>query len=323
MDEKQRKNRVKQYWKKICFLLPALCLFYFGMKDYAGMTETDTAAIELYGTFPTVSQAEKIWQSCQESEDRTDVCFLENGGVQIAENPEYSRQVKIQFTGITGLATLYDRACAALEEKDAKGCVIDRDTAAELFGSGNCVGSKLTVGDCTYTVRAVASFCQHMILVRASGKDTFCTQALVRRKKGQNLESAASGFLMSNGLTGTLADDSWLDVLVPWFPILFLALFSLAVEKNIVKVCGQKWSVRILVWGCCLFFILRWIHLPYDWLPDKWSDFSFWPAKIRKTMEAFRWYIMFPKTMGQTERLIHGISCMIKCGAAALLMGAV
>ena len=51
--------------------------------------------------------------------------------------------------------------------------------------------------------------------------------------------------------------------------------------------------------------------------------FSFWPAKIQKTMEAFRWYIVFPKTMAQAERLMSGIGCIIKCGAAALLIGAV
>ena len=82
--------------------------------------------------------------------------------------------------------------------------------------------------------------------------------------------------------------------------------------------------IRILLWGIGLFFCVRLLsHIPQSWLPDKWSDFSFWPAKLRKTMEAFRWYIMFPKTMAQAERLMSGIGCIIKCGAAALLIGAV
>ena len=72
------------------------------------------------------------------------------------------------------------------------------------------------------------------------------------------------------------------------------------------------------------FFCVRLLsHIPQSWLPDKWSDFSFWSAKLRKTMEAFRWYIVFPKTMAQAERLMSGIGCIIKCGAAALLIGAV
>ena len=82
--------------------------------------------------------------------------------------------------------------------------------------------------------------------------------------------------------------------------------------------------IRILLWGIGLFFCVRLLsYIPQSWLPDKWSDFSFWPAKIRKTMEAFRWYIMFPKTMAQAERLMSGIGCIIKCGAAVLLIGAV
>ena len=44
--------------------------------------------------------------------------------------------------------------------------------------------------------------------------------------------------------------------------------------------------IRILLWGIGLFFCVRLLsHIPQSWLPDKWSDFSFWPAKLRKTME--------------------------------------
>ena len=90
------------------------------------------------------------------------------------------------------------------------------------------------------------------------------------------------------------------------------------------RFCFDVWVIRILLWGIGLFFCVRLLsHIPQSWLPDKWSDFSFWPAKIRKTMEAFRWYIVFPKTMAQAERLMGGIGCIIKCGGAVLLIGAV
>ena len=322
-------------YKKIIAALFAVMLFYLGLKDYACVNNSDIAVAELYGNYPTVDQAQQLWENYQKGDDITDVCFLWNGGIQEVENPQYSRQTNVRVTGVTGMAELYDRAAALLAGNDENGCVIDKDTALELFGSENCVGSEVTVGEETYQVRGVAAWSQHMLLIRPAKKDLTCTQVLIRSKKGQSLESTATSFLMGNGLSGTLVDDSWGDVILPWFPTAFLIMFATAVsrwtgrfEKRIGKNGDfQRYSClifRMAIWGICLFFSIRLLEgIPISWLPDKWSDFSFWPSKLKKTMEAFQWYIMFPKTMAQAGRLISGIGCMIKCGAAALLLGAV
>ena len=57
-------------------------------------------------------------------------------------NPEDFRQTNARVTGIVGMAALYDRQAALLEENDETGCVIDKDTALELFGSENCAATK-------------------------------------------------------------------------------------------------------------------------------------------------------------------------------------
>lgn len=342
--ESEKKNYCSKYLKVIMAVLLAAALFYSGMKDYVKVGKTDTAVVELYGNCPTVNQAKQIWENYQSGDEITDFCFVWNGGVQVVTNPEDFRQTNARVTGIVGMAALYDRQAALLEENDETGCVIDKDTALELFGSENCAGSQLTVGGEIYEVRGVVSWNQHMILIRPLQKNLVCTQVLIRGKKGQNLEGIASDFLMGNGLFGILVDDSWLDVILPWFPVAFLVMLIRTVSRCLYEIERGTWEngiqrnrkkkidfrkcscfvIRILLWGIGLFFCVRLLsHIPQSWLPDKWSDFSFWPAKLRKTMEAFRWYIVFPKTMAQAERLMSGIVCIIKCGAAALLIGAV
>ena len=296
--ESEKQNYCYKYLKVIMAVLLTAALFYSGMKDYVKVGKTDTAVVELYGDYPAVNLAKQIWENYQSSDEITDFCFVWNGGVQVVTNPEDFRQTNARVTGIVGMAALYDRQAALLEENDETGCVIDKDTALELFGSENCAGSQLTVGEQIYEVRGVVSWNQHTMLIRPSQKNQVCTQVLIRGKKGQNLEGTASDFLVGNGLSGILVDDSWLEVILPWFPVAFLVMLIRTVSRLLS-------------------------HIPQSWLPDKWSDFSFWPAKLRKTMEAFRWYIMFPKTMAQAERLMSGIGCIIKCGAAALLIGAV
>ena len=117
--------------------LLASFLFYSGMKDYVKVGKTDTAVVELYGDYPAVNLAKQIWENYQSSDEITDFCFVWNGGVQVVTNPEDFRQTNARVTGIVGMAALYDRQAALLEENDETGCVIDKDTALELYGSEN------------------------------------------------------------------------------------------------------------------------------------------------------------------------------------------
>ena len=326
--ESEKKNYCSKYLKVVMAAVLATALFYSGMKDYVKVGKTDTAVIELYENYPTVNQAKQIWENYQSGDEITDFCFVWNGGVQVVTNPEDFRQTNARVTGAVGMAAMYDRQTALLEENDETGCVIDKDTALELFGSENCAGSQLTVGEQIYEVRGVESWNQHMIFIRPPQKNLVCTQVLIRVKNGQDLEGTASDFLMGNGLSGILVDDSWLDVILPWFPVAFLVMLIITVSRWLYEMEHGIWEngfvIRILLWGIGVFFCARLLsNIPQSWLPDKWSDFSFWPGKIRKTMEAFRWYIVFPKTMAQAERLMSGIGCIIKCGAAALLIRAV
>lgn len=156
----------------------------------------------------------------------------------------------------------------------------------ELFGSRNCVGGAVVLNDKTYLVRQAASWNMHRILIHPDAKDTIYTQVLVRPAKGQSKENAASGFLMSNGYFGTLVDDGWLENLTSWFPAAFVLLGSLLYSGNPWQAGKRqslfKMDLTAFLWGGCLFFLSGWITFPYDWLPDKWSDFSFWARKKSK-----------------------------------------
>ena len=99
-------------------VLLAAALFYSGMKDYVKVGKTDTAVVELYGDYPAVNLAKQIWENYQSSDEITDFCFVWNGGVQVVTNPEDFRQTNARVTGIVGMAALYDRQAALLEEND-------------------------------------------------------------------------------------------------------------------------------------------------------------------------------------------------------------
>ena len=149
---------------------------------------------------------------------------------------------------------------------------------------------------------------------------------------------------MGNGLSGILVDDSWLEVILPWFPVTFLVMLIRTVSRWLYEMERGTWEngiqrsrekkidfrkcsrfvIRILLWGIGLFF-LRKALIPYspELAAGQMVRFLFLACEAPENNGAFRWYIMFPKTMAQAERLMSGIGCIIKCGAAALLIGAV
>lgn len=51
-----------------------------------------------------------------------------------------------------------------------------------------------------------------------------------------------------------------------------------------------------------------------DWIPGKWSDFSFWSEKWKELSEGFQMYLILPKTPAETEQIVKAV----QAGAAFL-----
>ena len=64
------------------------------------------------------------------------------------------------------------------------------------------------------------------------------------RKKGQELEGVASDFLVGNGLSGILVDDSWLEVILPWFPVTFLVMLIRTVSRWLHETERGTWKME-------------------------------------------------------------------------------
>ncbi len=44
-----------------------------------------------------------------------------------------------------------------------------------------------------------------------------------------------------------------------------------------------------------------------DWIPGKWSDFSFWSEKWKELSEGFQMYLILPKTPSETEQIVKTV----------------
>lgn len=315
---------------KILLILAAALCYFAAVKTYFSMEKNEVATVYLSASYPGRDAVQAILENCQEDGEITDVCFYWDGGVQTVENPGYVRQAQVQVTGLTGDASLYDWRGASLGDEDREGCVIDRETALELFGTENCVGNTLTLGEESYTVRRVTDWGQHVLLIHPTDRECVYSRVFIRPQKGETKENAASRFLMGYGLSGSLVDDDWLDQTA----LASLALFPAAALLGFWRFAEEKrkggakrtlgyylWlGAEVLAAAAVLFAVIKCVQIPADWIPDKWSNFRFWGEKLSQERENLGWYLMLPKTVPQAERLMQAVRCMAGGAGSVLLL---
>lgn len=298
---------------RICFVLAAAFCYYLGVKAYVSVENTESATIYLSASYPNRIEAVEILENCQEEENPMDLCFYWDGGMQWVKNESYGRSSKVLVAGLTGDASLYNWRGNALNQENRNGCIIDQETAIALFGSTDCAGSTVTFGENQYEICKVAPWRHRVMLIHPTKKDTVYTRVFVRPKKGESLQNAASRFLMSYGLNGSLVDDRWLSTLALAALLLlpaglFVTFFKVAEERKKAARDNKRlywlWQCAIVLGaGIVLVLIYKNFSIPNDWLPDKWSNFEFWSEKIEKERENLDFYLMLPKTVPQTERI--------------------
>ena len=219
-------------------------------------------------------------------------------------------------------------AAGDLEKEDYEGCIIDRSTAVALFGSAQAEGGSLEYQDRTYVVRKVTNWQQPMLVYRPEQTENVYTTMYVKPKAGESKGSAAKKALMSCGLSGTVSGGSASR------PILFLALLlpPAAIGIRLIKTAavsrkGLSKSQPEYWLGQCFFASrsgggispdkIR-ADLP-DWIPGKWSDFSFWSKKWSELKNGFFWYLIMPKAIWQAEGILMAAK---GCAAAVVALAA-
>ena len=305
----------------IFLLLAAAFCYYLAVKSFFSLEKNDSVSICLTGNYPNRAMAEEILKDSREEENLTDICFYWDGGIRTAENPGLARKSQVTAVGLLGDASLYSWHCNALSLDDREGCILDKKTAVELFGSENFIGSTVKLGEKNYVVRKVVPWTQRVILFHPTEKELVFTRVFVRPKNGESQKKAADRFMMSYGLFGTLVEDEWPETVckiallfcTAVWTVLFFQFLCVKQEKYVEQNEAGKHAVAywlcsagmLIAAGGLLFLSFRNVHVPADWLPDRWSDFEFWKRKISEEGENLCWYLILPKTVPQAERMMQ------------------
>lgn len=303
----------------LCFL-GAVC-FLMGVKIYGSIKTQESSAVFLSGTYPDRGMALDIIDAEREGDSPVDVCFLWDGGICTVRSEKYGTQEEAMVCGLLGDASLYDNRIQGFSELDKEGCIVDEETAYTLFGSKAAAGSEIFLKGEKYVIRGIVPWKQRIMIIRPKDGKSVYTRAFVRPGTGETAKAAGEAFLLRNGFSGITAREPYIksiSFLFLFFPLFVLWLFGFLMAWRERKELIWK-GMCVLMTVFLFFWLSRQIQIPRDWIPGKWSDFSFWSEKWKEEMEGLRMYLMLPKTPMETEQLLLLLKTAI-CSFATLLL---
>lgn len=213
------------------------------------------------------------------------------------KNNELKRSVRITpvtVYGDMGLALPMTLICGNLVYKeDRMGCVLDAETAYELFGVEKADGNIVTYQNSSYYVRGVVKTKYPMFLIQGADSTKYSNLELLYQDKERG-EEFAQDFMYQNGL-GTdfvIIDGYFYSRMISkllgmplWF--FFLAGTILIMREylhNAAKLkpltfafYGLIGALIILGYGILLHQATgNPFYFPEKLIPSKWSDFDYW-----------------------------------------------
>ncbi len=265
----------------------------------------------------------------KEAHNIPEVTLWQRNEGSILTNEERNASVRIGLITVAGdMTKVYPDAMlygGALSENDATGCVIDRNTAYQLFNSENAVGLTINLNNENYTVCGI---------MQETGSNTMIIQEKKQapaEKEGMkyscmelvfsdtdNAKYLAENFILSNGLgTPTVYIDgyryqklSYLLLRLPlWFSALLIILYC-ARKVNKLKASRvlfvSGWLGIILLSAILIKITKVQFHYSSSMLPTRWSDFDYWSNQwklLKNSLGSTEGSILFYKDIMLKKRM--------------------
>lgn len=292
----------------------SLAVFYNGkmMSDNPG-----TAAAVLTGNRLDAKSAAEV----QKAEQRQDnplqfTIWGEKENVMLL-NKKYQRSSSATAVLVCNNPQLLFNGTAALAPDDKNGCLIDEKTAYDLFGSTDVAGKQLEYLDRKLTIRGLLKGIndeRQLVVMQAYGEDQNLDSITVRIPEGSETETAVSEFLMRHSLEGKIMDLNLLKgitrILILLLPVLFAFGIMITLLRYTREEKGQGisyyiwWGAVIVILIITILGISRFITIPKEMIPTKWSDFDFWTNLCKKKEEAFLFLIQTAKHQPQIDMIL-------------------
>ncbi len=256
----------------------------------------------------TRDEYENIQKSLKEDNTSWRCAFWKEERGQSVENSQWNRSSEVTVWKVRGELEVLFHDFVKLQEDDNEGCYLDENTAKKLFGSSEVVGKSIACGERKLVIRGILRDEKALLVFRPGAEESTDQITLLSVEGGVDapLSSSPKAFMMSYSIEGDCVETSFLGELLQLFMLAFPAALGMSFFQALHQIPGQKFwqgrrgAILNMVWWLLVIgfviLLLKFIHIPDDMIPDKWSNFSFWSNWWEKERENALIYLGQKKT---------------------------
>lgn len=366
------KERGKHIWRDIGLAVTgalAMILFYLSASAWGGLVWAKDK-VQFYLEQPvSIREAQEVIKQDQKTEEKAlpEFCLWGQKKDVMLTNENLSRSTQANAVLLCGNPEVLFADCRVPVREDSQGCLVDEQTAWELFGSSQAVGKELSYEGQPYTIRKVISGKEKIIAFQVSddsvsgegdqenekqGNADALSRITVQKPEGTSIQELASLWEYQYGISVRILDMELLrgmsGVCVLLFPVtvcifFWRYLYGIADQIPLILKKENPWrqiqqetrpgkrlqhkfvlpdgrlpkvlkgAASLLMVMVVLWLLGRWVRIPADYIPTRWSDFSFWTGLWKEKADGMKFLLEIPKADLDYE-WVTGFFKSVGCG---------
>lgn len=216
-------------------------------------------------------------------------------------------------------------------QNDTQGCAISDEGAKALFGSSQVIGKKLNIDDREYIIRGIIKAKSHLVWIQNPDAESYPYAELSYENKTE--ASKATEWISSLGFPTADAilagcDYAAFNLMFLTLPLwLFFLYCYMGIKRGIKTVKNRNVSIVLFTTWCIGFAVLVYagIRLSFrfslDYIPKRWSNFSFFGTKFEQLVEASENIAKLKSLPGDAELLKHSRNSAYLAWGSLIFMG--
>lgn len=304
---------------RLALLLIGILFYHTALYQYSTLRQYPAVyQVVCEGERASLTQ-EDYGRICEtQKKEESALCYAFWGKTEGAdvEGVQWGRRSSVRVYRVRGRMDILFHGCADLQETDLQGCYLDAETARELFGSTEVIGSEISCEGRQFTIRGILEGEKGLLAIRPGERETTDRIALGKDGKDQITGAEVDGFLLRYGISGTAVHVLFLRDILQIFLLLFPVGLCICLFGSLKGWSpeGIRWAVLILM----SWMLLRQIEIPERMIPDRWSDLRFWREQWESARDNIAVFARREKTGNELDQLI----CFLR-GAACAVISAV
>lgn len=251
----------------------------------------------------------------EQGEDQVEMvpefCIWGQKDMVMLANQDLERYAQADTILLCGNPELVFEDCRLLDRSDYEGCLVDEGISWELFGSTDVAGEEISYEGKSYTIRGVLPGDRKMFAFQVDGsqseqeKESILNRITLQKPEGKTVQELQSMWNNSFDISVKLMDLELLQGIGGFcmllFPLSVCICFLWYLYRQFREQEALIWKIGMAGFAaaffvCFCFFLKNQIYIPDDYIPTRWSDFSFWTELWEGKREALQLLIKMPKT---------------------------